>query len=77
MTEPNSLFVFAIMRLSLLLSLVAVVDATENATSLWTLKTQGRVWSGPAVSADGGTIFVGSNDYKLYADLDLQNRGGS
>ena len=51
---------------AVVLSLVAVADAS-NVSSVWTFKTGGRVWSGPAVSADGGTIFVGSNDYNLYA----------
>ena len=30
-------------------------------------QTGGGVFSSPALSSDGATVFVGSNDYKLYA----------
>jgi outer membrane protein assembly factor BamB len=37
-------------------------------TSLkWSYTTGNNVWSSPAVSADGSTVYVGSGDDKVYA----------
>ena len=33
---------------------------------IWEFKTGGDVWSSPAIGSDG-TVYVGSNDKKLYA----------
>ena len=40
-----------------------------NATGAqrWVFSTGGAVTSSPALSADGGVVFVGSNDYFVYA----------
>ena len=35
-------------------------------TVLWEFETGGEVWSSPAIGSDG-TVYVGSNDKKLYA----------
>ncbi len=35
-------------------------------TVLWEFETGGRVWSSPAIGSDG-TVYVGSEDNKLYA----------
>lgn len=56
-----------------LLLLLSVVDVASkeargnSVTPAWTVTTREPVWSGPATSADGATVFVGSNDQKLYA----------
>jgi outer membrane protein assembly factor BamB len=44
---------------------VHAVDINGNLR--WTHSTAGRVYSSPAVSADGNSIYVGSQDGKLYA----------
>ena len=33
----------------------------------WAFQTGGEVWSSPAVSSDGATVYVGSDDNKVYA----------
>ena len=43
----------------------------KSPTFLWEIVTGGRVYSSPAIGSDG-TVYVGSNDYKVYA-LDGQS----
>ncbi|MGB1598737.1 MAG: PQQ-binding-like beta-propeller repeat protein, partial [Promethearchaeia archaeon] len=33
----------------------------------WTFRTSGAITSAPVVSSDGGTVFVASRDYNIYA----------
>jgi outer membrane protein assembly factor BamB len=42
------------------------VDPSKHERFLWQFETGGEVWSSPAIGSDG-TVYVGSNDYKLYA----------
>ena len=61
------------MRAKSVLLLVALcvlavdVAAAGAGTKKWEFATGGDVWSSPAVSKDGTTIFVGSYDNKVYA----------
>ena len=48
-------------------SIYAVTDNGASATQKWKFATGGEVFSSPAISADGNTIYVGSDDYNLYA----------
>ena len=41
-------------------------EAKKPGTALWEFKTGGQVTSSPAIGSDG-TVYVGSNDNKLYA----------
>ena len=39
---------------------------SKPGTVLWEFETGGNVWSSPAIGSDG-TVYVGSDDKKLYA----------
>ena len=41
-------------------------EAKKPVTPIWEFKTGGDVYSSPAIGSDG-TVYVGSNDNKLYA----------
>ena len=45
---------------------IAISEGGEEGTLKWSFKTGGMVRSSPAIGSDG-TIYVGSDDYKLYA----------
>lgn len=45
---------------------ILAVDAASGAER-WRFVTGGVVWSSPAISAGGATVFVGSEDHNLYA----------
>eukprot|EP00947_MAST-08B_sp_MAST-8B-sp1_P005962 g5962.t1 len=45
----------------------AVIQATNNATKLWSYETGDEVDSSPVLSPDGKVVYVGSDDYSLYA----------
>ncbi len=40
---------------------------TKDGEELWRYKTKGVVYSAPAISADGKTLYVGSADKRMYA----------
>ena len=46
---------------------VSAQSGAVPGTQKWALATGGVVQTSPAVSADGPTVFVGSNDFSLYA----------
>ena len=55
----------ALLALCLWLAL-AGADKKKPGTVLWEFKTGGIVFSSPAIGSDG-TVYVGSDDNKLYA----------
>ena len=62
-----------ITRLGTIACVLAAVAAVGHAAAFapgderWAFATGGRVYSSPAVSPDGASIFVGSSDSKVYA----------
>ena len=63
------------LRITLLAAFLPLVlwaqDEPKNGAAspkrlLWEFKTGGGVWSSPAIGSDG-TVYVGSDDGKLYA----------
>ena len=60
--KPNFI---ALLALCLCLPL-AGADKKKPGTVLWEFRTGGIVYSSPAISSDG-TVYVGSDDNKLYA----------
>ena len=55
----------ALLALCLCLPL-AGADKKKSGTALWEFETGGKVFSSPAIGSDG-TVYVGSDDNKLYA----------
>ena len=55
----------ALLAFSLCLSAVGA-DKKKPGTVLWEFETGGKVFSSPAIGSDG-TVYVGSEDSKLYA----------
>jgi outer membrane protein assembly factor BamB len=53
-------------QILLMIALVALVGCSSIGTPIWEFETGGNVFSSPAIGSDG-TVYVGSDDKKLYA----------
>ena len=55
----------AVIGLGVALITIFLVPGTPSTSARWSFSTGNYVYSGPAVA--GGTVYVGSDDHKVYA----------